>query len=96
MIYIIRFILGEPKIYLFLKNDAIVSDEVEEMECARRKVVTSTKFYTKIFCAGLLVCKTKPVLLSDRFLLDLNEVFSVQLGDVPKFLTVEIIEQPKR
>ncbi|KAF7268596.1 hypothetical protein GWI33_018286 [Rhynchophorus ferrugineus] len=86
---------GEPKIYLFLKNDAVISEDVAETEDTRRKVVASTKFYTKFFCDGVLVCKTKPVFLSDDFVLDVNEAFSIQLNDVPEFLTVVIIEQPK-
>ncbi|XP_030766404.1 coiled-coil and C2 domain-containing protein 2A isoform X2 [Sitophilus oryzae] len=86
---------GEPNVSLFLNNDNETSNIGEESENARKKVVSSTKFWVKIYCKGILVCKTKPVSLDDRFYLDINEIFTLQLSDIPKFLTIQIIEQPK-
>lgn len=66
-----------------------------EQERDRRKVMSSTKFTVKVVSNGITVCKSKPVTLSDDFSLDINEMFSIQWTDVPKFLTLEVFEHPK-
>ncbi|KAG5899846.1 hypothetical protein JTB14_012317 [Gonioctena quinquepunctata] len=87
---------GEPILKFNLSEDNELSEDVDNpKETTRRNAASSTKFYLRILCKDIEACKTKFLGLNGDFALEIDETFSLQLSDVPKFLTVEIFEQPK-
>ncbi|VEN53011.1 unnamed protein product [Callosobruchus maculatus] len=87
---------GEPIISFILSDEHQITKEVPNVkEKSRRDAVASTKFYLRILCKNIEACKTPLLILTDNFILDINETYSLQLVDVPKYLTIEVIEQPK-
>lgn len=87
---------GEPIIKLLLTEDNEITNNVENnKEHLRKNLVNSTKFYLKIICNKLEVCKSKQFTLNDNFRCEINETFSILLLSIPKFITVELIEQQK-
>ncbi|XP_072382948.1 coiled-coil and C2 domain-containing protein 2A isoform X1 [Diabrotica undecimpunctata] len=86
----------DPNIKFSLAFSNQISEDCENnREAARRAAVLSTKFYLRILCNGIEACKTKFLNMTDDFLLNIDETFSLQLTDIPKFLTIEIYAQPK-
>ncbi|CAG9831885.1 unnamed protein product [Diabrotica balteata] len=86
----------DPTIKFSLTFSNQISEDCENnREVARRAAVLSTKFYLRILCNGIEACKTKFLNMTDDFVLNIDETFSLQLTDIPKFLTVEIYAQPK-
>lgn len=86
----------EPDVQLILLDDYPITENVpNNKESTRRNVVASTRVYLRILCNGIEVCKTNCYNLNERFSLEINEIVSLQLTDVPQFVTVEVIEQPK-
>ncbi|XP_066143566.1 coiled-coil and C2 domain-containing protein 2A [Euwallacea fornicatus] len=87
----------EPELQLKLIEEEIQTNaEIDSDEASRRKVVSSTKFTINISCDQIPVCKSRPVFLDPtNFQLYFNEVFSIQLTEVPKWLTLELFEYPK-
>ncbi|CAH1125789.1 unnamed protein product [Ceutorhynchus assimilis] len=86
---------GEPKVILYLNYDQEITNAPNDQENDRRKVASTTKFTLKILCNNIPVCKSRSVSLDENFSLDINEMFSVQLTDVPRFLDLEVYEHPK-
>ncbi|CAH1965561.1 unnamed protein product [Acanthoscelides obtectus] len=87
---------GEPVVSFVLSKQHQVTEEVANFkEKARIDAVASTKLYLRILCKNIEACKTPLFNLSDDFIVDINETFSLQLVDVPQYLIVEVIEQPK-
>ncbi|KAL1493011.1 hypothetical protein ABEB36_011157 [Hypothenemus hampei] len=87
----------KPKLRCHLaKTNETTTDVEDELEIERRKEVFSTKIYMKIFCDGIQVCRTKPVRLTDDFILDINELFLIQLTTDPEYLNLEIYEETNR
>ncbi|CAG9860595.1 unnamed protein product [Phyllotreta striolata] len=87
---------GEPNVILALTNTNTLTEYSDfSKETTRRNVLFSTKFYLKILCNNIEACKTKFLNLNKNFALEVEEIFSLQLFDVPKYLTIEIYEQPK-
>ncbi|EFA01199.2 coiled-coil and C2 domain-containing protein 2A [Tribolium castaneum] len=87
---------GEPILHFILTNENEITKQVENSkEVSRRTATTTTKIALKILCNKMEVCKTKWLALQDDFVCNFNETISIQLTNVPKFLTLEIIEQPK-
>lgn len=88
---------GEPILKFFLSDrHEITKDVTDGREKIRRTAVHTTKVYLRVLCNKIEVCKTEPVALNERFLLKLGEAFNIELRSVPRQLTVEIIEQPKK
>ncbi|XP_044269143.1 coiled-coil and C2 domain-containing protein 2A [Tribolium madens] len=87
---------GEPILHFILTNENEVTKQVENSkEVSRRVATATTKIALKIVCNKMEVCKTRWVALQDDFICNFNETISIQLTNIPKFLTIEIIEQPK-
>ncbi|XP_066255150.1 coiled-coil and C2 domain-containing protein 2A [Euwallacea similis] len=87
----------EPELQLkLIEGEVKTNAEVNSDEASRRKVVSSTKFTINISCDEIPICKSSPVFLNQtNFQLVFNEVFSIQLTEVPKWLTLELFEYPK-
>lgn len=85
---------GEPILHFTLNYDNEPTDPIEEpKEKQRRKSVSTTKLFLKIFCNQLEVCKTKTILLNDTFTCFFDETVSIQASTVPENILVEIYEQ---
>lgn len=87
---------GEPilRFLLSYENDVTKSPD-DTKELTRRNVVASTKILLKILCNKIEVCKTKTISLDDTFTCNFDQTITIQLSTIPKFLTIEVIEQPK-
>lgn len=87
---------GEPNVLIALTATNEITENTNfDKETARRNILFSTKFYLKILCNDIEACKTKFLSLSKDFKLEIEEIFSLQLTNVPKYLTIELYEQPK-
>jgi hypothetical protein len=87
---------GEPILQFALTDDHEVTRNVENSkESNRRNVVSSTRITLKIVCNKMEVCKTKSTSLRDDFICHFDETVCIQPINVPKSITIEIIEQPK-
>lgn len=86
---------GEPKLHFEICYDnEITSDVQDAKERLRRSCVNTTKLWLKIFCNDLEVCRTKRILLNDRFVCVFEETFSIQLKCKTPRVVLEVIEQP--
>lgn len=84
---------GEPLVKFLLTDGVDITERIsEKKEIQRRKAVDSVKIFLKLFCNSIEICKTKAFTLTHDFNLDINESLSIQLIDIPKYLTVELFE----
>lgn len=86
---------GEPKLHFEINYDNEITMDVQDAnEKLRRNCVKTTKIWLKISCNDIEVCKTKHVLLNDKFTCIFEENYSIQLSGKMANIMVEIIEQP--
>lgn len=86
---------GEPKLYFEISHDNQITVDVQDpKEKLRRNSVKTTSVWLKIFCNNIEVCKTKHVLLNERFTCVFDESYSIRLNSDMGHILVEIVEQP--
>ena len=87
---------GEPKIYLELVTNHSTSANHEitqdNRELNRRNAVSKTKIFTRIFFNGKEVCQSSAKLLSSDFVVQVGQIFPIQILQLPESLTLQIIE----
>ena len=87
---------GEPKIYLELvtNHPTSANNEItqDNRELNRRNAVGKTKIFTRIFFNGKEVCQSNAKLLSSDFVVQVGQIFPIQILQLPETLTLQIIE----
>ena len=84
---------GEPKIYLeLLTNHSGTNETQDNRELNRRNAVSKTKIFTRIFFNGKEVCQSSAKVLSQDFVVQLGQIFPIQILQLPESLTLQIIE----
>ena len=85
---------GEPKLHLELVNTSSnASNETHDnREINRRNAVGKTKIFAKIFFNGKEVCQSTSRILSPDFVVQVGQIFPIQIVQLPEQLTLQIIE----
>ena len=86
---------GEPKIHLELmvSNGNSTSNETHDnRELNRRSAVGKSKIFTKVFFNGKEVCQSMSKALTSDFVVQIGQIFPLQIVQLPELLTLQIIE----
>ena len=85
---------GEPKIYLELLTNHSGTNETshDNRELNRRNAVSKTKIFTRIFFNGKEVCQSSAKSLTQDFVVQVGQIFPIQILQLPESLTLQIIE----
>ena len=88
---------GEPKIYLELTNSlnansSSTSDIHDNRELQRRTALSKTKVFTRIFFNGKEVCQSSSRPMNQDFVLQIGQIFPIQIVQLPETLKLQIIE----
>ena len=85
---------GEPKIHLELVTSNINSSNEahDNRELNRRNAVSKSKIFTKIFFNGKEVCQSMSKPLTSDFVVQVGQIFPLQIVQLPELLTLQIIE----
>ena len=87
---------GEPKIYLELMTalgNGNNNDNVHDnREIQRRTAVSKTKVFTRIFFNGKEVCQSSSRPIHPDFVIQIGQIFPIQIVQLPETLKLQIIE----
>lgn len=85
---------GEPKIHLEIVNTSNHSNSEthDNRELNRRNAVSKTKVFAKIYFNGKEVCTSPSKPMPGDFVIQIGQIFPIQILQLPEHLTLQIIE----
>lgn len=86
---------GEPKLHLEWINSSgngNNSETHDNRELNRRNALSKTKIFAKIFFNGKEVCTSSSKSLSTDFVIQVGQIFPIQIVQLPEHLKLQIIE----
>lgn len=84
---------GEPDVHFGITYEERKADaEIPAREVQRKNSINSTRFFLRILCNKIEVCKSKSFTLNDSFACFFNQCFSLQ-GPTLAHISIEIYEQ---